>query len=829
MWFRSLLAALRPARWVNRSHRRNKSARRREARRLLFEPLDARRVLAFSPFSDTPMPNWGNVELAGDFTGDGQADLVVGNWSSFQLFVATGGGDFAPPETLALTGWSVAAGDLNADGNLDLVTSSSIALGNGDGTFQAPTAISLPPMTPAGYHSPVPQYPGSVAVGDINNDGTLDLAVTGRSTIRVFTGQTGEFGEPIYNTYTSGHANVLLGNGDGTLQLAIVSEFPRQSTYEATALAQLSDDNGDSVIDADDNLDLMVKSGDTYSNGNVLLGQGNGSLWPATSFPYTLFHKLLLGDFDEDGQLDLLTHTTTGLQISRGLPGGAFAPPTALALGGPTSAPRSVAVGDINADGNLDISVTTQRASVGGSYYDEPFPDSPVPATVHDAVKVILGNGDGTFSAPITSPLGVHDGLYVGDVHSSVLADVNGDGRLDLALTDIYQSRMTLALNDGIWMPPAALYIEDVTIVEGDSGQQLAVFTVTTTGDHAGVTVDYATQDDSFLAEWAAAAGQDYTATAGTLTFAASQDTQTISVPILGDRGGEWWESFYVMLSNPSGAILVDGQALGTIQDNEPTVSINHPYGIDPLTVVEGDGVNVPAVFTVTLSAPYDAEITVDYYTLTGHTSDIISQAATLHFAPGETSRDITVQVVGDLIDEPLEAFNVYLGSSPNAIVVSGAGYCYIEDNDPSPTITISDVTKNEGNSRTTRFAFTVRLSAPADNGAYVSYATASGTATANQDYVAKSGTIYFAPGQTTATITIDVKGDKTQEADETFFVNLTSPSGATIADSQGVGTIMNDDGGGKSSGGSHQKLSASAVDAAIDALIFSARKKRGR
>jgi endoglucanase len=81
------------------------------------------------------------------------------------------------------------------------------------------------------------------------------------------------------------------------------------------------------------------------------------------------------------------------------------------------------------------------------------------------------------------------------------------------------------------------------------------------------------------------------------------------------------------------------------------------------LTVVERDSGTKPAVFTVTLSAPYDQEVTVDYSTVTGHTSDIIAAAGTLHFAPGVTSQAITIQVVGDLIHEDLEAFNVYLAN----------------------------------------------------------------------------------------------------------------------------------------------------------------------
>jgi hypothetical protein len=679
-------------------------------------------------------------------------------------------------------------------------------------------------MIPTGYHSPVPQFPGSVAVGDINSDGTLDLVITGRATMKVYAGR-GNYGEPIYDTYTSGHVNVLLGNGDGTVEPAIVSSFPPQSYGEAPALAQLSDDNGDSVIDAADDLDLLVRSGEFYGGGHVLLGQGNGSLSPATYHPFNLSNKVVLGDFDEDGQLDLLSHTGVDLRISRGLPGGAFAQPMAVNLGGPTSFPRSVAVGDIDGDGKLDIAVTTQRVYIPGSgYYDEPYPYDARFGTLHDAVKVILGNGDGTFSAPITNPLGAYEGYFVGNAHLSLLADVNGDDRLDLALVHYFQPGLTVAVNDGNWVPPAGLYIDDVQIVEGDSGQKLAVFTVKATGDHAGVSVDYTTQDDT------AAAGQDYTATSGTLTFAAGQDTQTMEVPILGDRSAEWWETFNVMLSNPSGAIVVDGQAIGRIQDNEPTVSINHAYGIDPLTVVEGDGGTLPAVFTVTLSAPYDEEIAVDYYTLTGHTSDIIGVTDTLRFAPGETSKDITIQVVGDLIDEPLEAFNVYLSSSPKALIVSGAGYCFIEDNDPSPppTISIGDAWLAEGNSGATLMTFTVYLSNTNGQAVWVNYATANGSATtSNSDYLAQSGTIYFAPGDTTKTITVSIKGDTKREKDERFYVNLSGAIGGTIADSQGVGTILNEDDGGNPKG--NRISSASAIDAAIEELMFSGRKKRGR
>jgi hypothetical protein len=124
----------------------------------------------------------------------------------------------------------------------------------------------------------------------------------------------------------------------------------------------------------------------------------------------------------------------------------------------------------------------------------------------------------------------------------------------------------------------------------------------------------------------------------------------------------------------------------------------------------------------------------------------------------------------------------------------------------PQPSISISDVSLPEGNKGSTAFNFTVTLSNPSTQTITVQYATQDGTATSgkgkNADYAAKSGTVTFNPGQVTQTITIQVKGDRTPEPNETFFVNLSNPTNATIADGQGQGTIINDDGLQPSGGG---------------------------
>jgi hypothetical protein len=110
------------------------------------------------------------------------------------------------------------------------------------------------------------------------------------------------------------------------------------------------------------------------------------------------------------------------------------------------------------------------------------------------------------------------------------------------------------------------------------------------------------------------------------------------------------------------------------------------------------------------------------------------------------------------------------------------------------PSLTITDVSRGEGNSGTTPFTFTVRLSSASNQAVTVAYATADSTAVCGLDYQAAAGTLTFAPGETTRTITVLVNGDRVPEPNRQFLVNLSSPTNATIADSQGVGAILDDE-----------------------------------
>lgn len=114
---------------------------------------------------------------------------------------------------------------------------------------------------------------------------------------------------------------------------------------------------------------------------------------------------------------------------------------------------------------------------------------------------------------------------------------------------------------------------------------------------------------------------------------------------------------------------------------------------------------------------------------------------------------------------------------------------------EPLPSVSIGDATVVEGNAGTTTATFAVTLSEASSDTASVSYATAGGTATAGSDFVSASGSVTFAPGDTAESVSVTVNGDTADESDETFFVNLSGASDATISDGQGVGTIVDDDG----------------------------------
>lgn len=327
---------------------------------------------------------------------------------------------------------------------------------------------------------------------------------------------------------------------------------------------------------------------------------------------------------------------------------------------------------------------------------------------------------------------------------------------------------------------------------EGNSGSTNATYTVTLSGTPLNtVMVNYATANGT------ATAGSDYTATSGTLTFAAGTSTltQTITVPILGDTTPETNENFTVTLSSPTNATIATATSTETItNDDSATLSINS------VSTTEGNSGTKNLTFTVTLSAAQSASVTVNYATSNGTAtagSDYVSKSGSLTFSAGETSKTVSVTINGDTVQEADETFNVTLSSASGATIGTGTGIGTIT-NDDAISISISPTTLSttEGNSGSTNASYTVTLSGTPLNTVTVNYATADGTATAGSDYTSKSGTLTFAAGTSTLTQTINVPilGDTTVEPNETYTLTLSGATNATISTATSTGTIVNDD-----------------------------------
>ncbi|ASK94194.1 hemagglutinin [Xanthomonas campestris pv. trichodesmae] len=292
-----------------------------------------------------------------------------------------------------------------------------------------------------------------------------------------------------------------------------------------------------------------------------------------------------------------------------------------------------------------------------------------------------------------------------------------------------------------------------------------------------------------------ATSGTDYAAVSSPLVIAAGQTTGTITINPTADTTVEPDETVVISLNTGSGyTVGSPNSATGTIlNDDLPVLSIND------VSVNEGNAGTTNATFTVSLSAPAGAggvsfDIATADGTATAGVDYVVSSLTGQTIPAGSSSATFTVLVNGDTLAEPNETFFVNVSNVTGATVSDGQGLGTIVNDDAQPALSIDDVSVNEGNSGTTTATFTVSLSAASGQTVTVNYATADGTATAGSDYVARSGTLTFAPGVTAQGVAVTVNGDTAVEPNETFSVGLSGASNATIARATGTGTILNDD-----------------------------------
>lgn len=289
----------------------------------------------------------------------------------------------------------IATGDFNSDGKLDFVFSASgcttsgcppgglgqfrVFIGNGDGTFNAMTAVST-------------SHAGKVTVGDINGDGKPDILMEDGQVIAVF-----------------------LGNGDGTFKSE--TDYSVAESGAVLYFIALGDFNSDGRPD------IIVSQGSTgTTTGKIglLLGNGDGTFQPVKFFPvmdgafFANPEMLTVGDFNNDGKSDFavsLDQYTIGVFLGNG--DGTFKTPTQYPSGGNGAAAIGITAGDLNSDGKLDLVITNGCATFAAT------------KCTSGSIGVLLGNGDGTFQAMQTYVTGTN-------AYNVLVGDFNGDGKVDV-------------------------------------------------------------------------------------------------------------------------------------------------------------------------------------------------------------------------------------------------------------------------------------------------------------------------------------------------------------------------------------------------------------
>ena len=313
------------------------------------------------------------------------------------------------------------------------------------------------------------------------------------------------------------------------------------------------------------------------------------------------------------------------------------------------------------------------------------------------------------------------------------------------------------------------------------------------------VSVNYATANGT------AAAGDDYTAKTGTITFNAGETTKTIQVSIIDDTIDDDNETFTLTLSSPYGAQISDATGTGTITNSEPVQDppVEDPPAQDPVVLLTASFANVPAdhngdnfTFQLTFSENVEAgyaRIRDEAFTVNGATI----ASASRQTQGSNQGWHVEVDPTGN------EAVTITLPETTDCN--AARAICTDDERKLShatseivagpPAISASDANVQEAEGAVLEFSVT--LSHPSSRTVTVDYATADGTATAGSDYTAASGSLTFNAGDTSQTVEVAVLTDSDDESEETLTVTLSSASQASLDDATGTGTILNGEAAG--------------------------------
>ena len=321
-----------------------------------------------------------------------------------------------------------------------------------------------------------------------------------------------------------------------------------------------------------------------------------------------------------------------------------------------------------------------------------------------------------------------------------------------------------------------------VTVADASGPTLNAVFALTLTyPNEFPATVSYATVPVT------AVQGVDYVGDTGTVTFAPGQTVQDLTVTVLASLVSKPALTYQVQLGNPVHLTISAGTATGTINN---TVSCQLAVGN---TTASTGSVSSTAVadFTVTLSHPNSLTVTVAYTTVSGTAApgmDYTAGSGTVSFPPYSVSQTVAVNLVNHLIAEPTLSFGLDLSAPTHAVLVVATATAQIINVHAGPGLSVDSPSAplSQG-----ALVFTVTLNSPSGLPVSVSYATVDGSAKAPVDYGPAAGTLTFAPGQLSLTVSVTLPQNAPPKNNAAFGLRLSAPVNASLVQAGGTGTIL--------------------------------------
>ncbi|MEG3997409.1 MULTISPECIES: FG-GAP-like repeat-containing protein [unclassified Microcoleus] len=597
----------------------------------------------------------------GDFNGDTKPDLAVPNRvANVSILLGTGTGSFSAPTNFPVGqyAFAVTVADFNGDTKLDLAVANSgsnnvsILLGTGTGSFDTATNFN------------VGSSPWSVTSGDFNGDGNIDLATA---------------------NIDSNDVSILLGTGTGSFSAPtnfIVGTKPQS--------VAVGDFNKDGKLD-------LATANFTSNNVSILLGTGTGSFGTATGFSVgTNPYSVAVQDFNGDANPDIATanEDSNNVSVLLGNGTGGFGATTNFPVG---TGPRSVTVGDFNADGKIDLATAN---SVSSS------------TPVANNLSVLLGTGTGTFSPATNYSLGSNPWTVTA-------ADLNADGTLDLATSNYWTNNVSVVLN-----VPTTVNFGSATYSGTEGTTDTAVnIPVTLSGGTplSDVTVPIAIDPSS-----SATQNSDYTISPTTVIFPAGTTTltQNVAVTIKPDNLPENAETAILNLGTITGGVA--GTAKQTTLTIAANGTVSYAIAAGTASIPEGNSGTKPLTFTATRSGDTGGASSVNYaiagtatnvsdYNNIGGTSGATAVTGTINFAADETSKTITLDVLGDTLVEPDETIAVTLSNptSPGVTpTITSATATTTITNDDTAGFTVNPISGLTTSEAGGKAEFTVKLNA---------------------------------------------------------------------------------------------------------------------